>query len=295
MKKILSFLSLQFIALSIFAQTVISVAGYQAYAWIPANFSSTTIYPGAIFFPGLGETNGGLPALKVHGFGLYASALADSAFPIILISVQPQSPYGIANANVQAIINAVRALYPNMGKLYGSGLSLGGGEWQNFIWGGESNFKQLAGVFLFSSETPTCPPYGTAVVTPSYFLTDSSFYYGGVGTADAFYNSLPNSMLAEYTGIKAQSPYYTPYLDTWSGIGHGDPVWSNGYNPAWKSPTMGMSIYRKIMQLAPAYSKSPPPVTPVVPVPPVTPPVTTPKTIKSILVTYSDGSTLSLP
>lgn len=251
MKKLSAFLLAFFLPFLIFAQTVITLAGSQAYVQLPSGYNPALAYPCLAFLPGLGETNSGLPGLKVHGPFLYSTALADSSFPIIIVSIQPESAWGTNNTGVQNYLTALHNTY-KISKMFVTGLSIGAQEWTNFQWGGVSNFKQIFGSFMFSTDPPTVAPYGTAVVQPVLFATDSAFYYGGVGTADPFYNSVgPISMLPIFDSIQAQHPFYTPYLDLWTGVGHSDPVWSDGYNPAWNSPSMRMSIYRKVMQLAP--------------------------------------------
>ena len=109
------------------------------------------------------------------------------------------------------------------------------------------------------------------------------FYYGGCGTADGFYAA----QQAVQKGILAAGA--ESVWDSWQGAGHGDPVWSDFWNPSWISPAMGVGHYKKITQLSPVAQ---PAAAPPVSTPPV---VAAPKTIKSILITYSDGSTSSLP
>lgn len=285
MKRFLLALVLAASALISQAQTVINVAGFPGYETVPKNYDSSMAYPMEVFFPGSGEGGSGLAGLKVHGPELYAAALADSNLPMIIVSVSPTVSWGLMPSQVQAIVTALKAMH-HVSKFYVTGLSMGAQTWSNYSCYSEAYFKQINGYVLCSTDAPNIP-------TPIWFKTDTAFWYGACGTADPFYSTLANNMLSLYTTLSSYGLYYKPYLDAFTGVGHGDPVWSDVYSPAWISPAMGMSSYRKLISISPAPYKvntTAPPVT--------TPPViitTAPKTIKSILITYSDGSTQSLP
>lgn len=284
-KKLILALSLFASCLVTHAQTSFTVAGFPAYETVPNNFDTSMAYPIEVFFPGSTEGPQGLDGLKAHGPHLYWQALADSNMPMIIVSVSPTVSWNLLNSQVQAIITALKARH-HVSRFYATGLSMGAQTWSNFSSAAEANFKQINGYVLCSTDAPPPP-------TPIWYKTDTAFWYGACGTADNFYSSLPNNMLSLYTTLSAEGLYWKPYLDAFQGVGHGDPVWSDVYNPAWISPAMGVSTYRKLISI------SPPPYKVNTTAPPVTPPpviiTTAPKTIKSILITYSDGSTQSLP
>jgi hypothetical protein len=223
-----------------------------------------------LFFPGAGEINGSITALNVHGPFLYLNKGVDLGLDLIVIAVQNyKSP--------QVYIDSIKALY-KVSTFIATGLSLGNQAWMEFAFTGASNFAQIGAFFMFSGD----PEYGSAVRDPTLFTKYNTFYYGGCGSYDSFWKMNKVGMDQLYQSIKALDPALCAF-DVWQGVAHSDPVWSDGYNPAWKSPSMGMSIYQKAASLYPVAS-------PVV-VPPVTPPVTPPaKIVKSIEVTFTDGS-----
>jgi hypothetical protein len=251
--------------------TTVQLADKQGYVYLPSNYDKTKAYPCMLFFPGSGEINGAITALNVHGPMLYLNKPGvDLGLDLIVIAVQNISA-------PQVYINAIKALY-KVSTIIATGLSLGNQAWMEFAFTGAANFAQIGAFFMFSCD----PEYGAAVRDPTLFPKYHAFYYGGCGDQDAFYNMANVGMLELFNAIKALNPSLCDF-DVWKGAGHGDPVWSDGYNPAWKSPTMGMSIYAKAASLYPVAA-------PVV-VPPVTPPVTPPaKTVTGIKIEFSDGT-----
>jgi hypothetical protein len=238
--------------------TAITVDGKAALVDLPVNYNPATAYPCLVFLPGLGETGtAGTSKLLVHGPFLYLSATVGSGQPIITIAVEPDEAYGLQTGEAAAILASIASQY-NVSKFYLTGLSLGCQEWMNFVWTPGQNFEQIGGVFMFSADPPNVAPYGTAVVNYSIFKTNNLFYYGACGSEDSMYGM----QYPVYQGILAAGA--TAFWDDFAGAGHGDPVWSDGYNPAWSSPSMGMSIYAKVAQLSPITQ----PVTPPIVAPP---------------------------
>lgn len=247
--------------------STVQLADKQGYVYLPSNYDKTKAYPCMLFFPGSGEVNGPITALNVHGPFLYLNKGVDLGLDLIVIAVQNSEQYPIT------YINAIKALY-KVSTFIATGLSEGNMSWMEFAFIGEANFAQIGAFFMFSGE----PEYGAAVRDPTLFVKYKSFYYAGCGDQDLFYNLQGKGMLELYNAIKALNPSLCD-IDVWKGVAHGDPVWSDGYNPAWKSPTMGMSIYQKAASLYPVAQ-------PVV-VPPVNPPA---KTVTGVKVTFSDGT-----
>lgn len=285
MKKFLLAVSLFITSIATEAQTAITVAGFPGYETVPQNYDSSMAYPMEVFFPGSGEGPKGLAGLKIHGPHLYAAVLADSNLPMIIVSISSTVSWGLTPSQVQAIVTALKAMH-HVSRFYVTGLSMGAQTWSNYSSASESNFKQINGYVLCSTDAPNIP-------TPIWFKTDTAFWYGACGTADPFYSSLANNMLSLYTTLSSEGLYYKPYLDAFTGVGHSDPVWSDVYSPAWISPAMGMTAYRKLISISPAPYKVNTTAPPV-----ITPPVittTAPKTIKSIVIIYSDSTTLKLP
>lgn len=233
----------------------ITIAGKQAYSYLPADYNSSTSYPCLIFLPGLGETKGAVTELNVHGPFLYINSTTNLNLELIIIAIEPNEQYGDTIAETQAYLNGLNGIY-NISKFYFTGLSLGCQEWMNWFWQPGQNLSQVGGLFMFSSDPPNQPPYGTADVEPSLFNKYPIFFYGGCGTADSMYGM----EFPLYQAIVAAKPQIAPAWDAWQGVGHGDPVWSQGYNPTWKSPSMGVSIYQKVVSLSAPVVVTPPPI-----------------------------------
>ena len=266
-----------------------TINGKQALVYLPSNYDKTKAYPCLVFLPGLGETgSAGTSKLLVHGPFLYLNGSTDLGLDLIVIAIEPDEAFGMDSSGKEAAADlaAIESLYSVSG--FGlTGLSMGCQEWMNFFWQPGQDLSKVSALFMFSADPPNlAPSNGTAVKNYSLFASLPIFYYGGCGSADAMYGM----QYPDYQAIAAIKPKIAPAWDTWQGVGHGDPVWSDGYNPARKSPSMGMSIYAKMVALATA-AAAPAPVTPT----PTPTPAAAPKTIKSILITYSDGSTASLP
>ena len=140
----------------------------------------------------------------------------------------------------------------------------------------------MAGLVLFSSEgTVSDMPSIPGTFNASLFQKHNVSYWLGCGTQDSFYD--PNK--AEYKALAA----IAPQLATWSewNAGHGDPVWSDGYNPAWTNNALGISIYKWAASFGTAAVVTPPPI--------IVPPPVVAKTIKSVVVNWSDGTSQTLP
>jgi hypothetical protein len=126
----------------------------------------------------------------------------------------------------------------------------------DWFWTPNQGLSQIGGLFMFSADPPNLPPYGTAVKNYALFKANGIVYYGACGSADSMYGM----QYPDYQGILAAGGL--AFWDDFVGAGHGDPVWSDGYNPAWSSPSMGMSIYAKVAQLSPITAPVPPVIAP---------------------------------
>jgi hypothetical protein len=244
-------------------QTV-QLADKQGYVYLPSNYDKTKAYPCMLFFPGAGEINGPITALNVHGPFLYLNKGIDLGLDLIVVAVQNfKGP--------QVYIDAIKALY-KISTFIATGLSLGNQAWMEFVFTGAVNFKEVGAFFMFSGD----PEYGAAVRDPTLFTTNNAFYYGGCGDQDSFWKMNKVGMDELYEAVKLLNPADCAF-DVWRGAGHGDPVWSQGYDPNWKSPSMEVSIYAKAASLYPVSAPIPPPPPPE-------------KVVKSIQVTFTDGS-----
>lgn len=237
--------------------TTTTINGKQAYVYTPSDYVSTKKYPCLVFLPGLGETAGSVTKLNIHGPFLYINSATNLGLEIIVIAIQPNESYGMDTVGneAKADLSAISAAY-GVSKFYLTGLSLGCQEWMNYFWQPKQDLSQIGGLFMFSADPPDLPPYGTGVKDYTLFAKNSIVYYGGCGTTDNMYGM----QYPDYQGILAAKGI--AFWDQWAGVGHGDPVWSDGYNPAWKSPSMGMSIYAKVAALSAVTTPPPVVVTP---------------------------------
>lgn len=229
---------------------------------------------------------------------------------MIVIAVQNQN----ANprpAEIQLYLNAIKALY-KISAFIGTGLSRGGQDWDWFIGNAESQLAEMAALLIASSEGPVTDEPGIAGSwSPAWFSANNVYYWAACGTLDSFYNANSLSVLPRYQSLKAVAPNLA-FMDTWIGAGHGDPVWSDFFNPAWVSPTQGKSIYTFAASLGvpvPSTTSTTSSTTTLAPttVAPKTTTTTTTTTssttttsttlkyVISVTLTYSDGSTQVLP
>lgn len=263
------------------------ILGLNTITYLPSNFDVNKAYPCLVFLPGAGEINGPISLLMTHGPFQYLKSGVDLGLNLIVIAIQNVN----ANprpAEIQAYVTAIKKLY-HISALIGSGLSRGGQDWMWYANNSESQLQQLAALVLFSSQgTVSDMPSIPGTYNPSLYVKNNVAVWQGCGTMDSFYDARK----AEYNALyKIESSLAT--WTEWPGAGHGDPVWSDGYNPAWTKNSLGMSIYTWAAKFGASVVVPPPPV--VIPPPVVVPPVTPPKTIKSITIVYTDGSSESKP
>lgn len=258
----------------------LGTTGLNMMEYLPTNYDPKRAYPCLVFLPGAGEigTNAGL--LTIHGPFLYLKQGVDIDLDIIVLAIQNINP-NPRPYEVQQYITSVKSLY-NISVIIGTGLSRGGQDWSWFANNSENQLQQLAGLILFSSQgTVSDMPSIPGTYNPALFLKNKVFYWQGCGTMDSFYSARK----AEYQALNNIAPELCAWTE-WAGAGHGDPVWSDGYNPAWTKNVIGKSIYQFVVSLAAGSIVIPPPVI-------ITPPVA--KTITKVTITYSDNSVVTLP
>lgn len=253
-----------------------TILGLNSLTYLPTNYDPAKIYPCLLFLPGAGEIGTNASLLTVHGPFQYLKSGVDLGLDLIVVAIQNtnQNP---RPAEIQMYITALKKLY-NISALIGTGLSRGGQDFAWFANNAESQLQELAALILFSSQgTVSDMPSIPGTYTPSLFVKNKVFYWQGCGTMDSFYSARK----AEYQALNALAPELCAWTE-WAGAGHGDPVWSDGYNPAWQKNVLGKSIYQFAVSYGTAAVVIPPPV--------VAPPIAPPKTIKSITIVYTDGS-----
>jgi hypothetical protein len=234
--------------------------------YLPTNYVPGQAYPLLVFFPGAGEIGTNAALLQVHGPFLYLKSGVDLGLNLIVVALQNFN----ANprpAEVQGCINALKALY-NVSALVGTGLSRGGQDWDWFISNAQSQTNEMAGLCLASSQSTggiINEPGAMGGWEPAWMAAAKIPYWQACGTNDSFYSNyttengtevLTSGILWKYQQYKALAPSLA-FLDTWPGVGHGDPVWSDLYNPAWMSPSTGKSIYQWAAALGAAVTTPP--------------------------------------
>lgn len=256
--------------------------GLNMMEYLPTNYDKTKSYPCLVFLPGAGELGTNAALLAVHGPFLYLKQGVDLSLDLIVLAIQNinQNP---RPAEVQMYVDAIKAAY-NISALIGTGLSRGGEDWSWYANNAESQLKQLSALALFSSQgTVSDMASIPGTYNPQLYANDGIYLWQGCGTMDSFYDNRK----AENAALAKIAPNLSIWTD-WVGAGHGDPVWSDAYNPAWTKNTLNKSLYQWAASFG-ASAVVAPPIT----VPPL--PITPSKTIKSIIVNYTDGTNQTLP
>ena len=231
-----------------------TILGMNSLTYLPTNYISTKSYPCMIFFPGAGEIGTNAALLQNHGPFQYLKQGVDLGLDLIVIAIQNvnQNP---RPDEIASYVTAVKKLY-NIGALIGTGLSRGGQDWEWFANNSEANLSQLSGLVLFSSQgTVADIPSIPGTYNPALFVKYNIKFWWGIGTMDSFYDNNK----ARYKALAALNPSLTAWTE-WAGAGHGDPVWSDGYNPKWTNNTLKQSIYTWTAGFGSAVPINPPPV-----------------------------------
>lgn len=263
----------------------LGTTGLNLMEYLPTGYDPKKAYPCLCFLPGAGEIGSNAALLTAHGPFQYLKSGVDLGLDIIVLAIQNvnQNPRPV---EVDIYVNAIKSLY-NISALIGTGLSRGGQDWEWYVNNADSQLSKVSALVLFSSEgTVSDMPGISGTYTPSLFVNHGVKFWWGCGTQDSFYDANKT----KYKALAGLAPQLAAWTE-WAGIGHGDPVWSDGYNPAWTKNELGMSIYTWAANIAKVVAAPPVNLPPVI-APPV---VTQPKTIKSVTVNYSDGSSLQLP
>ena len=273
-----------------------SRGAHNVLVYAPADYL-TKQYPCVMYFNGAGEDSGDVSVLAKYAL-LFEIATAGYQPKCIAICVE-----ALAWDNQQDTIYTTLKKKYNWNKLILNGISEGGWEATCVLAGinmpgvtgpGAGNpmtADAVCAILMSSQADATVYPQAVAPIVkmgiPVLGSGDNPGDSHGIDTNNfilALQKANPNG---NYTFIN------TP------GTGHGG--WNALSGPTYKLPN-GQYIWDWALSFAgsattaPPVTTTPPVTTPPVTTPPVvTPPVSTPKTIKSILVTYSDGTTLTLP
>jgi hypothetical protein len=270
--------------------TQLTLGGFQFLMHLPQGYKTGQLVNVFIQAPGSGEVAGPIAKDTINGPfawwnghpGIKDTTVLDPN--LVVLAWNPGTGW-VVNSQVQTVISSVRNFF-NVNRIAVAGLSEGCQDWTDWAYSSYSNFSQIAAFFLFSPEETSNPPYGPGTQC-RWFLSDSAYFYAACAQADpdGFYGPL----LLEFDSIQAFHLYRTPELTTMSCACHSSAAWGQFFSPYWKDQVTGRNIYDQFMYEFPVGGAAAP-----VPVP-TTPMPAPAKTIKSILITYSDGSTQSLP
>jgi hypothetical protein len=124
-------------------------AGWNCYVKLPANYDAGKKYKTIIFFPGTGETGTNSAALVTYGPNAYAKsgwAGTVDTVSFILVSIQPINLYP-NEALINSRLIELKKLYPAIGDIYLTGLSMGGWCSTTFVTG-----DPLGGPYYYASQ-----------------------------------------------------------------------------------------------------------------------------------------------
>lgn len=258
---------------NVFSDTVQAPNGslMNVLVYLPADYK-TKIYPVFWFWNGMGEDSGGIDALKVWGpFSFISASFQPNC---IVVAVQ-----GLEWANLDQtdfVFARLKTAY-NFGAVIASGLSAGGygvTKLMSYYPGSVASKSVVAIIPMSTSEG-----FGTTAVLPT-IKSNIPVWGFGDDPGDVHGVNTHNFITALQKGNTKGNYKWT----NTNPDGHGG--WNKHYDPTYKEN--GLNIYDWGMQFVGAVTTIPPVVIPPIVIPPS-------KTIKSILITYSDGSTLILP
>ena len=235
---------------NLFAQQFLTkIDGWNAYVHLPAEYADSTSkrYPVIIFIPGIGEVGTDPNKLMLNGPARFIAAGNPFVFNVngkiekpIVISIQPIDPWapgpGTVNIKVDSIIKRWRC---DLQRINGTGLSMGGQTWQNYVNTGNPVLtEKLASILVMSA-----PPPDAGISGMKNFATAGGKWWGFEGTQDYRQMSQVRDTMNNY--VYASARYYQ-YIG-------GHCCWNTWYDPSWNEN--GESVYTWLLkQRRPALS-----------------------------------------
>lgn len=248
--------------------------------------NTTGNLPAFIFFTGRGESGMDASLIDVNGpFYFIKNKAWLPNFIVICVQInqnQAPGPLPLVQCALQTLSDPQYRIDWN--KWYLTGLSYGAATLIGYL--------QTQTDALFKKPTAVIPMSinmnpGTGSRFDAVFTlggTDLRFKdipaWGFCGTADSFYDTM-----SKYWVALKKAGYIAP----WATANEGHGPWNPWYDPAFKDASVGSNIYDWALRYSNATVVTPPVIVPPV----VTPPPA--KTIKSVTILYTDGTTLTLP
>jgi hypothetical protein len=218
-------------------QFLTKIDGWNAYVHLPAEYadSSHKNYPLIIFVPGIGEVGTNPSKLLLNGPAKFIAAGASMEFNVngkiekpIVISIQPIDPWApnpfVVNRKVDSILARWR-IDPQ--RISGTGLSMGGQTWQNFVNTGNAVLtNRLASIVAMSAPGPD-----NGVNGMKNFVINGGKWWGFEGTTD--YRGMDQIRDVMNSNVPGSARYFQ-YVG-------GHCCWNTWYVPTWNEN--GESIY----------------------------------------------------
>lgn len=245
-------------------QTLTKIGNYNAYVYTPAGYDGKTKMPCLIAVPGNGEVGSNASLMNTY---LPCKFIAAGFNPnMLVICVQPATIWPQASW-LKAMYDLIVSSYAvDITRVYGTGYSAGGTVWDAFA----IQYPSLVtAIFSLSSPAINSGPADAPLYQPwakagghLWVVTGGNDNSNGLGMAvDSMNQVVPGS--AVYTEVP----------------GEGHCCWNVKYDPVYKPN--GVNAYDWMLQYSIRQTSFP--------IPPIPAPI--PMTIKSILITYNDGST----
>ncbi|MCU0335409.1 MAG: PKD domain-containing protein [Chitinophagaceae bacterium] len=221
-------------------QVLHKVGSWNAYVHLPPDYNSqpTKRYPTIIFICGLGEVGTNPANLLKFGPSHYISKGHNMQFMVdgvletpIVISLQPASGWPqdwFLNRHLDSVLRRWRV---DTTRWYGTGLSMGGWAFNNYISWSENYARRLTAIVPMSS-----PESGAPIGNYSRFVNAGGRWWGFEGTTD--YRKMDLIFNAMNAAVP-NSARYTKYVG-------GHCCWNTWYNPDWREN--GVNIYEWMLR-----------------------------------------------
>ncbi|PWT97797.1 MAG: hypothetical protein C5B52_13200 [Bacteroidetes bacterium] len=236
---LLPFLILFFLSNSVFSQQpqyLTKINGWNAYVHLPDDYNSTTqLYPVIIFVPGIGEIGTDPSMLLKYGPSHFMSigvnmnqfTVGGQTVKPIFVSIQPPTSYP-QPAAMQTMFDSISARFrvdPN--KFYGTGLSMGGFAFDNYITYSATYAQKFTALVPMSA------------VVPNYPFTNFQWFAKAGGKWWAFQGDQDGSrMMPDITDTLNVYAPGSAKITIYSG---GHCCWNNFYDPNYRES--GQNIY----------------------------------------------------
>lgn len=215
------------------------LSGWNAYVHLPGDYDQnpTKYYPLIVFVPGLGEVGTDPSLLLVYGPNKFVADGNPMEFMVngvlekpILISIQPPNAWSPATGMKPVLDQIIQTWRVDTNRINLTGLSMGGWEVEGFVSFYDINWtKEIASIVSMSRVEPGNAGYDTLKT----FALNGGKIWGFEGTLDQRYMARARDVVNRV--VPGAYRYYQ-----YDG---GHCCWNTWYDPNWKDPSDGESIY----------------------------------------------------